>query len=96
VTIPLAAPAALTFWLSVSSNDRTGTANDLLYVEVVSSTGTTTLGTFSNLNRGTAGVYALKTHELTAWRGQMVTLRFRATTNNKWPSTFYVDDVSLR
>ena len=96
LTIPATAPATLTFWLSVTSNEAPRAANDILYVEVVSGAGATAVGTFSNLQRGKAGLYALKSFDLGAWRGQTVTLRFRATTNATKPTTFYVDDVSLR
>jgi hypothetical protein len=55
---------------------------------------TSLLGTFSNLNKGAAGAYSLKSFSVAAWRGKTVTLRFRATTNNKHSTSFYVDDVS--
>jgi len=96
VTIPATAPAAFTFWLSITSAEAGGSPNDLLFVEVVGGAATTTLATFSNLNRGTAGAYSLKTFDLSPWRGQTVRIQFRATTNNSKPTSFYVDDVSLR
>jgi hypothetical protein len=70
--------------------------SDVLYVEVVSGASTTTVGTFSNLDREKAGSHALKTFDLGAWRAQTVTLRFRAATNATKPTAFYVDDVSLQ
>jgi subtilisin family serine protease len=96
VAIPAGATAALTFWLSVTSNDSSASATDIVYVEVVDSSNTSLLGSYSNLNKGAAGVYSQKSFSLAAWRGKTVTLRFRATTNNKWASSFYVDDVSLQ
>jgi hypothetical protein len=50
------------------------------------------LGTFRNLDKGAAGVNSMKTFSLANWRGKTVTLRFGATTNNKQPTSFYVDD----
>jgi hypothetical protein len=96
VTIPAGATAALTFWLSVTSNDSSASATDIIYVEVVEGSSTSLLGTFSNLNKGAAGVYSMKSFSVAQWRGKTVTLRFRATTNNKQATNFYVDDVSLQ
>jgi hypothetical protein len=93
VTIPAGATAALTFWLSVTSNDSSASATDIISVEVVDAGVASLLGTFSNLNKGAARVYSMKTFSLANWRGKIVTLRFRATTNNKQPTSFSVDDV---
>jgi subtilisin family serine protease len=95
-TIPSTATGSLTFYLSVASNDLATTAKDMLYVEVTSAAGTAVVGSFSNLNRGTAGVYSLRTYSLASWRGQQVTLRFRITNDKKYATSFYVDDVSLQ
>ena len=99
VTIPSAAPANLTFWLNVTSSETTTTTQyDRLFVEVRNTAGTllATLGTYSNLNKGTAGVYSQKSFSMASWRGQTVRLQFRATTDISLPTTFRVDDVSLK
>ena len=99
VTIPSAAPANLTFWLNVTSSETTTTTQyDRLFVEVRNTAGTllATLSTYSNLNKGTAGVYSQKSASLAAYRGQTVRLQFRATTDVTLPTTFRVDDVSLK
>jgi hypothetical protein len=80
-------------WLSVSSNDSSASATDIISVEVVDAGVTSLLGTFSNLNKGAARVYSMKTFSLANWCGKTVTLRFRATTNNEQPTSFSVDDV---
>jgi hypothetical protein len=95
VTIPATATGSLGFWLNVTSSDTNTAATDVLYVEVVSGTTTTVVGSYSNLNRGTAGSYSLRSHSLATWLGKTVSLRFRVATNNKFPTTFLVDDVSL-
>ena len=96
VTVPSTAPATLRFWLSVASNETAKTATDLLYVEVVAGGSTTAVGSFSNLDRGPAGTYGQQAFDLSAWAGQTVTVRFRATTDKTRATSFYLDDVSLR
>ena len=95
-TISATATGSLTFWLSVTSNDSSSSATDIFYVEVVEGSSTSLLGTFSNVNKGAAGVYSMKSFSVALWRGKTVTLRFRATTNNKQATSFYVEDVSLQ
>ena len=55
-----------------------------------------TLATYSNLNRGTAGVYSQKTLDLSAFKGQTVRVTFHATTDVSLTTSFRVDDVSLK
>lgn len=99
VTIPSTANAALTFWLNVTSSETTTTTQyDRLFVEVRNTSGTLlgTLATYSNLNKGTAGVYSQKSLSMASYRGQTVRLQFRATTDSSLTTTFRVDDVSLK
>jgi len=99
VTIPSSACGNLTFWLNVTSSETTTTTKyDFLYVEVRNTSGVllTTLATYSNLDKGTAGVYSLKTASLAAYKGQTVRIQFRATTDVSLISTFRVDDVSIK
>jgi len=99
VTIPSTATGTLTFWLNVTSSETTTTtAYDRLFVEVRNTAGTllTTLATYSNLNKGTAGVYSQKTLSLAAYRGQTVRLQYRCTMDVSLTTTFRVDDVVLR
>lgn len=99
VTIPTAAPANLTFWLNVTSSETTTTIQyDKLFAEVRNTSGTllATLATYSNLNKGTAGVYSQKSFSLAAYRGQTVRVQFRSTMDSSITTSFRVDDVSLK
>jgi Zn-dependent metalloprotease len=99
VTIPSTACGNLTFWLNVTSSETTTTTQyDRLFVEVRNTAGTllTTIATYSNLNKTTAGNYSQKSFSLAAYKGQTVRLQFRGTTDSSVTTTFRVDDVSLK
>ncbi|HEY7914252.1 MAG TPA: S8 family serine peptidase [Blastocatellia bacterium] len=100
ITIPAGTSPSLRFHLNVTSSETTTTTQfDRLFVEVRSNTGTllATLATFSNLNKGTAGVYVLRgPFGLGAWAGQTVRIQFRATTDISLITTFRIDDVSVQ
>jgi hypothetical protein len=99
VTIPSTATGTLTFWLNVTSSETTTTTQyDKLFVEVRNTSGTllATAATYSNLNKGTAGVYSQKSLNLSAYRGQTVRVQFRSTTDSSLATTFRVDSASLK
>jgi hypothetical protein len=99
VGIPATAAGTLTFWLNVTTSETTTvTPFDKLTVEVRNTAGAVlaTLATYSNLNRGTAGVYSQKTLGLSAFKGQTVRVAFHATTDGSLVTSFRVDDVSLK
>ncbi len=99
VSIPSNACGNFTFWLNVTSDETTTTTQyDKLFVEVRNTSGTllTTLATYSNLNKGTAGVYSQKSLSLAAYKGQTVRVQFRSTTDVSLATTFRVDDASLK
>lgn len=98
VTIPTTATGTLTFWFNCSSSESATTAYDYMYVEVRSTTGVllSTVATYSNKNKTTAGSYSLKSFSLAAYKGQTVRLQFRGTTDSSITTTFRVDDVSLK
>ena len=99
VTIPSTATGTLTFWLNVTSSETTTTTQyDRLFVEVRNTAGTllATPATYSNLNKGTAGVYSQKSLNVAAYKGQTVRIQFRATTDSSLATTFRVDDASLQ
>jgi subtilisin family serine protease len=99
VSIPSTANGTLTFWLNVTSSETTTTTQyDRLFVEVRNTSGTllTTLATYSNLNKGTAGVYSQKSLNVSAYKGQTVRIQFRATTDSSLATTFRVDSASLK
>ena len=99
VSIPTSASGTLTFWLNVTSSETTTTTQyDKLFVEVRNTSGTllATPATYSNLNKGTAGVYSQKSLNLAAYKGQTVRVQFRTTTDSSLATTFRVDDASLK
>jgi Zn-dependent metalloprotease len=100
VTIPSGTAPSLNFWLNVTTSEATGDpVYDRLYIEVRNTAGTllTTLATFSNQNSGTAGVYVLRgPYSLSAYAGQTVRIQFRGTTDVSLPTSFRVDDVSVK
>jgi Zn-dependent metalloprotease len=99
VTIPSTATGTLTFWLNVTSSETTTTTQyDKMFVEVRNTAGTllATLATYSNLNKGTAGVYSQKSLNVSAYKGQTVRIQFRSTTDSSLATTFRVDDASLK
>ncbi|HEY0459387.1 MAG TPA: M4 family metallopeptidase [Pyrinomonadaceae bacterium] len=99
VSIPSTATGTLSFWLNVTSSETTTTTQyDKLFVEVRNTSGTllTTLATYSNLNKGTAGVYSQKSFNVSAYKGQTVRIQFRSTTDSSVTTTFRVDDAALQ
>jgi len=100
ITIPAGCSPNLTFWLNVTSNETTTvTQYDIIYAEVRNTSGTllTTLATFSNLNKGTVGVYTQRgPYSLSAYAGQTVRIQFRATSDSSLTTTFRVDTVSAQ
>ncbi len=99
VTIP-GSGANLNFWLNITTSEAAGaTIYDRLYIEVRSTAGTLlgTLTTFSNQNSGTAGAYVLRgPYNLGSWAGQTVRIQFRGTNDSSLPTSFRVDDVSVK
>jgi len=99
ISIPTTATGTLTFWLNVTSSETTTTTQyDKLFVEIRNTSGSLlkTVATYSNLNKGTAGVYSQKSFDVSAYKGQTVRVQFRSTTDSSETTTFRVDDVSLR
>jgi hypothetical protein len=99
VSIPSTATGTLSFWLNVTSSETTTTTQyDKLFVEIRDTAGTLlrTVATYSNLNKGTAGVYSQKSFDISAYRGQTVRIQFRATTDSSVATTFRVDSASLK
>lgn len=94
VTIPSASSASLTFWLKVTTNETTtSTAYDTLKVQVTSGSTTTTLATYSNLDKGTA--YVQRSVNLSAYLGKTVTVKLVGAEDSSLATSFYVDDASL-
>ena len=94
VTVPAASSANLSFWLYVTSNETTATkVYDRLRVQVVSGGTTTTLGTFSNLHKGSA--YVKRQFDMSPYVGKTVTVKFTGTENSSRATSFVVDDTSM-
>jgi hypothetical protein len=98
VSIPSTASANYTFWLNITSSESGPTIYDRLFIEVRSTSGTLlgTLATYSNADETTPGSYSQKSFSLATWLGQTVRLQFRATTDFSLPTSFRIDDVSLK
>jgi hypothetical protein len=102
ITIPSGALRDLTFRLNVSSQETSQfTAYDTLIVEVLYRDGSfllrRTLAQFSNLNKGSAGVYSLRgPYWLDDFAGQTVDIQFRAVSDSSLPTYFRIDNVSVR
>jgi Zn-dependent metalloprotease len=82
--------ATLSFYLKVvSSETTTSTQYDKLTVKA----GSTTLATYSNLNKGST--YALKTLDLSSLKGQTVAITFTGTEDSSLATSFQVDTTGL-
>ncbi|MEV6521182.1 M28 family peptidase [Longispora sp. NPDC051575] len=80
----------LSFWLHIDSTETTTTVQyDKLTVKV----GSTTLATYSNLNKATG--YTQKTFNLASYAGQTVTITFTGTEDASLVTNFVVDDTAL-
>ena len=78
------------------TSDETGTAPvDTLQVQVRNTSGAVlaTLATYSNLDKGNA--FAQKTVDLSAFKGQTVSLTFVGAENEGAATSFIIDDVSV-
>ena len=95
---PNAAPS-LSFSLAVVSSETGTNAKDRLFVEVQNAAGAVlaTLATFSNTDRTASGTYVLRgSYPMTAYAGQRVRVVFRVSTDAALPTTFRLDDVTLK
>lgn len=91
VTIPSGcATATLTFWLHIDTAETTSsTAYDRLTAKI----GTTTLATYSNLDKNTG--YVRKSIDVSAFAGGTVNLTFTGTEDSSLQSSFVLDDIAL-
>jgi hypothetical protein len=91
VTIPSGCTNyTLSFWLHIDTAETTTTsANDTLTVKL----GSTTLATYSNLNKATG--YVQRTFNVAGFAGQTVTLTFTGAENLSRQTSFVIDDVAL-
>jgi hypothetical protein len=91
VTLPAGCTTyTLSFWLHIDTAETTTTTQfDRLTVQL----GSTTLATFSNLNR--AAGYQLRTFNVAAFAGQTVTLTLTGTEDVSLQTSFVTDDFAL-
>ena len=90
VAIPAGCGATLTFYVHIDSAETTtSTAYDKLTVKA----GSTTLATYSNLNK--AAGYSLKSFNLSSFAGQTVTISFTGTEDSSLQTSFVIDDTAL-
>jgi serine protease len=91
VTLPTGCSGySLSFWLHIDTAETTTTtAYDKLRVQI----GSTTLATYSNLDKG-AG-YVQKSFNLANYAGQTVTLKFTGTEDSSLQTSFVIDDTAL-
>ncbi|MFD4561250.1 M4 family metallopeptidase [Streptomyces sp. NPDC058469] len=90
VAVPSGCKATLTFYLHVDTAETTtSTAYDSLTVTA----GSTTLATYSNLNKATG--YTQKTFDLSSFAGTTVALKFSGVEDSSLQTSFVVDDTAL-
>jgi len=88
--------ATLTLWLHIDSAETTTSVQyDKLQIQIRNSSNTVlaTLGTFSNLNKGSG--YSQLTYNLNAYKGQTIRVYLTATEDNSLQTSFVVDDFAL-
>ncbi|WP_183100588.1 S8 family peptidase, partial [Nocardioides pelophilus] len=94
VTLPSSGTKTLAFYLRIDSAETTtSTAYDTLRVQVVSGGTTTTLATYSNLNKSSS--YVLRSFSLAAYAGKTVTVKFTGTEDSSLQTSFVIDDTSV-
>jgi subtilisin family serine protease len=84
----------LSFWLHIDTSETTTTTVfDTLRVQIVDGGTTTTLATYSNLNK--ASGYTQKSFNLAGFAGHTVTVRFVGVEDSSLQTSFVVDDTAL-
>jgi subtilisin family serine protease len=94
VTVP-SGGAKLTYWWQLASLETTSKAYDYQYVRVHSTSGALLATLRTRSNTAPRGSWYADTVDLGKWAGQTVSVRFVATTDSSYASSFFVDDVSL-
>jgi hypothetical protein len=90
VTIPAGCHATLSFYLHIDTAETTtSTAYDKLTVKA----GSTTLATYSNLNK--AAGYTLRSFDVSSLAGQTVTISFSGSEDSSLQTSFVLDDTAL-
>ena len=90
VAIPAGCHATLSFYLHIDSSETTTTTQ---YDKLTVKAGSTTLATYSNLNKATG--YTLKSFDVSSLAGQTVSISFTGTEDSSLQTSFVVDDTGL-
>ncbi|MGQ4388767.1 M4 family metallopeptidase [Streptomyces sp. SAS_270] len=91
VTIPSACTGTtFTFYLHIDSAETTTSTQ---YDKLTVTAGSTTLATYSNLNKATG--YVQKSFSLSAFAGSTVTLKFSGVEDSSLQTSFVVDDTAV-
>ncbi|MBE8517284.1 hypothetical protein ILP97_07165 [Amycolatopsis sp. H6(2020)] len=90
VTIPAGCHASLSYYLHV---DTAETTTSTQYDKLTVKAGSTTLATYSNLDKGTG--YQQRTVDVSAFAGQTVTLTFTGVEDSSLQTSFCLDDTAL-
>ncbi|UOX90225.1 M4 family metallopeptidase [Amycolatopsis sp. FBCC-B4732] len=90
VSIPAGCHASLTFYLHIDSAETTTTT---AYDKLTVANGSTTLGSYSNLNK--ASGYVLKTVDVSSAAGGTLALKFTGTEDSSLQTSFVIDDVAV-
>ena len=90
VSIPAGCHASLTFYLHI---DTAETTTSTQYDKLTVANGTTTLATYSNLNK--VGGYVLKTIDVSAAAGGTLALKFTGVEDSSLQTSFVIDDVAV-
>jgi Zn-dependent metalloprotease len=90
VAIPAGCSATLSFYLHIDSAETTTTTQ---YDKLTVKAGSTTLATYSNLNK--ASGYSLKSFNVSSFAGQTVSISFTGTEDSSLQTSFVIDDTGL-
>ncbi|MFG2352142.1 M1 family aminopeptidase [Streptomyces sp. NPDC048521] len=91
VTIPSGcSTATLTYWLHI---DTAETTSSTAYDKLTAKLGSTTLATYSNLNKNSG--YVQKSIDVSSFAGRTVDLSFTGTEDSSLATSFVLDDIAL-
>jgi zinc metalloprotease ZmpA len=90
VTIPAGCTATLTYYLHIDTAETTTT---VAYDKLTVAMGTTTVASYSNINKNTG--YLLRTVNVSAYAGSTVTLKFTGVEDSSLQTSFVLDDLAL-
>ncbi len=90
VAIPSGCRATLTFWLHIDSAESTTT---IAYDKLTVKAGSTTLATYSNLNKATG--YVQRSFDVSSLAGTTATISFTGVEDSSLQTSFVVDDTAV-